>query len=134
MRFHRCCVVSPISDVCDDWVSCHKTRGSHLSYCSRLSCTQEPKWSSKFFQRSNFQIFPVTKFQVISRTVCFLFESSAALQLWQLVICVHSAERTIPEPSDVTRAAREDICPRAQHFGGAKLKSECYVLIISVTY
>jgi len=25
--------------------------------------------------------------------------------------------------------ARGDICPRAQHFGGAKLKSECYVLI-----
>jgi len=25
--------------------------------------------------------------------------------------------------------ARGDICPRAQHFGGAKLRSECYVLI-----
>jgi len=31
--------------------------------------------------------------------------------------------------SDVTRGARGDICPQAQHFGGAKLTSECYVLI-----
>jgi len=31
--------------------------------------------------------------------------------------------------SDVTRGARGNICPRAQHFGGAKLRSECYVLI-----
>jgi len=29
----------------------------------------------------------------------------------------------------VTRGARGDICRRAQHFRGAKLRSECYVLI-----
>jgi len=32
--------------------------------------------------------------------------------------------------SGVTKGgARGDICPRAHHFGGAKLRSECYVLI-----
>ena len=25
--------------------------------------------------------------------------------------------------------ARGDVCPRAKHFGGAKLRSECYVII-----
>jgi len=33
------------------------------------------------------------------------------------------------EPSGVTMGARGEISPRVQHFGGAKLLSECYVLI-----
>jgi len=33
------------------------------------------------------------------------------------------------EASGVTRGARGDIWSRAQNFGGAKLRSECYVLI-----
>ena len=32
--------------------------------------------------------------------------------------------------SGVTRGVRGDICPRASHFGCAKLRSECYVLIM----
>jgi len=31
--------------------------------------------------------------------------------------------------SGVTRGAREDICPRGQHFWGAKLRSGCHVII-----
>jgi len=36
---------------------------------------------------------------------------------------------TLVTTTGVTRAARRGICPRAQHFVGAKLRSECYVII-----
>jgi len=40
------------------------------------------------------------------------------------MFCIKSAVK------DAARGVtRGDICPRAQHFGGAKLRSECYELI-----
>jgi len=43
---------------------------------------------------------------------------------------VNTKDRGAPKSTGVTSGdkagTKQDICPRAQHFGGAKLRSECY--------
>ena len=50
-------------------------------------------------------------------------------QKFQQVCLYQFGEHGMYAPSGLTRGARGDICPRAQNFGDAKLRSECYILI-----
>jgi len=59
----------------------------------------------------------------------FINDFTLGLPCWRVTKHFFQVIRVRPVHSGVTRGARGDICPRAQHFRGSKLRSECYVLI-----